>query len=144
MTIPRIDAVGFCAHYSRQGDWAFEFALEFSRANSLQLNVFHFLSDPYGPSNEPGHAYTTQELSRIAFDKERELRMYYDRRARDYLEVGFRLCLDDSWRELHRCLLGREFQVLVLAKPEKDTTFCGEPIEILANRMGAHCVSRAP
>jgi hypothetical protein len=135
MTVPRIDAVGFCAHYSRQGDWAFEFALRLSQQNALQLNVFHFLSDPYEPAEGPEQTYTKRELARIAFDKERELRMYYDERAQDYLEVGFRLCLDDSWRELHRCLLGREFQVLVLAKPEPDAGFCGESIETFANRM---------
>jgi hypothetical protein len=135
MTVPRITAVGFCAHYSEPGDWAFEYALRLSRHSALQLNVFHFLSDPYEAAGRPDETFTKKELARIAFEKERELRMYYDERAGDYLDVGFRLCLDDSWRELHRCLLGREFQVLVLAKPEPSTVFCGEPIEQFANRM---------
>ena len=48
MTTTAIHAVGFCAHYSRQGDWAFQLALNMARAENLQLNIFHFFSDPYG------------------------------------------------------------------------------------------------
>ncbi|MCP4574579.1 MAG: hypothetical protein GY838_19695 [bacterium] len=129
MTIPRLNAVGFCAHYSQQGDWAFAYALKLAQARSLQLNVFHFLSDPYDPDDDTEARYTRRELTRLAADKERELRLYYDELAGEYLEVGFRLCFDDSWRELHRCLAGREFQLLVLAKPENGTLFAGRSIE---------------
>jgi hypothetical protein len=132
MTIPRIEAVGFCAHYSRQGDWAFDYALRLARENSLQLNVFHFLSDPYDPGDDTEERYSIQELSELAIEKERELRLYYDERAGEYLEIGFRLCFDDSWRELHRCLAGREFQMLVLANPGPATLFSGKPIEKFA------------
>lgn len=135
MTVPRFYAVGFCAHYSRPGDWAFDFALRISQENALQLNVFHFLDDPYCPDQNAEQKYSTQELATISFEKERDLRMYYDELAGDYVEVGFRLCFDDSWRELHRCLFGREFQMLVLAKPEADTTFAGKSIEEFADSM---------
>jgi hypothetical protein len=132
MTVPRVTAVGFCAHYSEQGDWAFEYALRLSRQNDLQLNVFHFLSDPYNPDDDREKRYSKSGLAQLAFEKERELRLYYDELAGDYLEVGFRLCFDDSWRELHRCLTAREFQVLVLAKPQPGTMFSGKPIEAFA------------
>lgn len=133
MTVPRVTAVGFCAHYSKQGDWAFEYALELSRRHGLQLNVFHFLSDPYNPDDDSEQRFSKAELAKLAFEKERELRMYYDDLAGDYLEVGFRLCFDDSWRELHRCLTAREFQVLILAKPRQHTIFSGKPIELFAD-----------
>jgi hypothetical protein len=64
---------------------------------------------------------------------ERVLRMYYEERAGDYLEVGFRLCEDNEWLELHRCLVDQEFQVLVLGYVERDATFSGKPIEEFAN-----------
>ena len=43
MTTTAIESVGFCAHYSPQGDWAFDFALRLASRNSKRLNVFHFL-----------------------------------------------------------------------------------------------------
>jgi hypothetical protein len=132
MTIPRIKAVGFCAHYSQQGDWAFAYALRLAQQDSLQLNVFHFLSDPYDPDDDTEARFTKRELSRLAFEKERELRLYYDNLAGEYLEVGFRLCFDDSWHELHRCLAVREFQLLVLAKPAPDALFSQKPIDDFA------------
>ena len=45
------------------------------------------------------------------------MRLYYDDLAGEYLEIGFRLCFDNTWRELHRCLAGQEFQLLVLGQP---------------------------
>ncbi len=129
MTIPRIESVGFCAHYSEQGDWAFEYALGLCRLNDLRLNVFHFLSSPYEPDDGSMQELPRNELDRIAVERERELRLYYDRMAGDYLEVGFRLCYDDSWTELHRCLMAREFQLLVLAVPGDDTRFARYTIE---------------
>ena len=47
MAIPTFNAVGFCAHYSQQGDWAFDVALELSKTNNKRLNVFHFLNNPF-------------------------------------------------------------------------------------------------
>jgi hypothetical protein len=129
MTIPRINSIGFCAHYSEQGDWAFDYALRLCREGRLQLNVFHFLSSPYEPDDGRIRELPKEELERIAVDQERELRLYYDQRAGDYLEVGFRLCYDDSWTELHRCLMIREFQLLVLAVPEASARFSRKPIE---------------
>jgi hypothetical protein len=144
MTVPRISAVGFCAHYSPVGDWAFDYALRLAQANSLQLNAFHFLDDPYDPRGDPDARYSRRELAEIAFEKERELRMYYDERAGEYLNVGFRLCFDETWRELHRCLMGREFQVLVLARPEAGAQFAGQPIEAFAHRFVSPVVLVGP
>jgi hypothetical protein len=133
MTIPRIESVGFCAHYSRQGDWAFDYALRLAEQNSWQLNVFHFLSDPYDPADDTEERFSRQELTQLAIDKEREMRLYYDELAGEYLKIGFRLCFDNSWRELHRCLAGQEFQLLVLGQPAAAATFCGKPIKKFAD-----------
>ena len=129
MTIPTFNAVGFCAHYSKQGDWAFDFALQISQLHNVQLNVFHFLKDPYNPNDVPPKHLSHEELENLAIAEEKKLRLYYDERAGEYLNVGFRLCYDDSWSELHRCLMIREFQLLILGYTEYGVRFSGKPIE---------------
>ena len=132
MVTAALHAVGFCAHYSEQGDWAFDYALELSRRHEIQLNVFHFLADPYDPEAVAPTYLSATELRRLTVERERELRMYYDERAGDYLEVGFRLCEDREWLELHRCLMEREFQILVLGYAAREARFAGKPIEEFA------------
>jgi hypothetical protein len=135
MTTTRIDAVGYCAHYSPQGDWAFEFALALSRARSLRLNIFHFLFDPYDPRAANGSPPDADDRARRIIEREREMRLYYDSRLGDFLDVGFRLCEDRGWLELHRCLTKREFQVLVLARPDYGVAFAGKPLEAFADEF---------
>jgi hypothetical protein len=133
MTMLRINAVGFCAHYSNQGDWAFDYAVKLSEALGVQLNVFHFLADPYDPDDLPPDDLSTPGMQRMIIDRERELRMYYDERAGEYLEVGFRLCEDNEWKELHRCLADQEFQILILGYPGHEARFAGKPMEEFAD-----------
>lgn len=144
MTVLKIDAVGFCAHYSEPGDWAFDYALYLSRRHSLRLNVFHFMCDPYELSDESIKCLPKEEIEKIAVERERELRMYYDERAGDYLEVGFRLCYDDSWRELHRCLLIHEFQLLILGFVTPGAIFARKPIEQFADSFVSPVVLVGP
>jgi len=127
MTTPRVEKVGYCAHESKEGDWAFELALQFARQLDAPLHVFGFVVDPYqstSPENMVIPSVEEEELVRL----EKALRFRYEEPAGDYLNVGFRLCHDNAWRELHRCLCRREFQLLVLANPSEDANFLGEPI----------------
>ena len=133
MAIPTFNAVAFCAHYSRQGDWAFDFALRISRSNNVKLNVFYFLKDPYNPNDTSPQGLSHLKLKEVAIAKEKELRLYYDHRAGEYLNVGFRVCYDDSWTELHKCLMIREFQLLILGYIERGAFFAKKPIEEFAN-----------
>ena len=144
MTVIGLRAVGFCAHYSQQGDWAFKYALSLSKRNSLQLNVFHFISDPYSRLDTTSKDLTREKKTRLAIEKERELRMYYDDQAGDYLDVGFRLCEDNEWTELHRCLIKREFQILVLGYLSEDAHFGGRPILEFANSFVSPVVLVGP
>jgi hypothetical protein len=130
-----VRAVGFCAHYSRQGDWAFDFALRLARERSLRLNVFHFLTNPYDPGVRKPESLSREERTALAIRLERDLRLYYDARLGDYLDAGFRLCEDPEWTELHRCLTKREFQVLVLGYPHQGARFGGLPIEDFVTRF---------
>jgi hypothetical protein len=129
MAIPTLNAVGFCAHYSQPGDWAFEYALTLSQSHAIKLNVFHFLSDPYDPGDNLADLISDKERAKLAIEREKELRLYYDRLAGDYLDVGFRLCEHAEWVELHRCLVVREFQVLVLGYLHHGVMFGQRPIE---------------
>jgi hypothetical protein len=132
MSTLAVRAVGFCAHYSPPGDWAFDFALGLARAHMLRLNVFHFLVDPYDPEARPPRALSREQRAALAIRLERDLRLYYDARLGDYLDAGFRLCDDPEWTELHRCLTRREFQVLVLGYPHEAASFGGVPIREFA------------
>ncbi len=133
MATQTLKAVGFCAHYSQQGDWAFDYALKLSRELKVQLDVFHFMEDPFDPNDHSAQNLSKEAKEKLAIDRERELRMYYDSRAGDYLDVGFRLCQDNDWTELHRCLLIREFQILVLGYNGDNAYFVDKPIEEFAN-----------
>ena len=135
MAIPTLNAIGFCAHYSNQGDWAFNYALKLSKLHKIPLNVFHFLDDPYDSLNRASANLNNKERSRLSIERERELRIYYDRLAGDYLDVGFRLCEDNEWTELHRCLIIREFQILVLGYTTHKARFAGISIEDFANNF---------
>ena len=122
MTTPEINAIGYCVNYSKQGDWAFALALEIARRHKLQLNIFHFTSNPY----EKGRSRRgpMEELDeQTLIEMEKKMRLHYDERLGDYLDVGFRLCEENEWTELHRCLCKHEFQLLVLALPSKDAPF---------------------
>jgi len=139
-----VRAIGFCAHYSPQGDWAFEFALQLARARSLRLNVFHFLTNPYDPGARTPENLSRQERATLAIRLERDLRLYYDDLLGDYLDAGFRLCADPEWTELHRCLTKREFQVLVLGYPHEGAIFGGVPIEDFATSFVSPVVLVGP
>ena len=76
MAIPTFNAVGFCAHYSKQGDWAFDVALELSKAHNVQLNVFHFLIDPFDPGDMRIQNLSHSEIEQIAVQEEKKLRLY--------------------------------------------------------------------
>jgi hypothetical protein len=135
MTIPTFDGVGFCAHYSKQGDWAFDFALRISKAHNVKLNVFFFLKDPYDPNDTVPPRLSRLKLKKLAIAEEKKLRLYYDYRSGEYLNVGFRVCYDDSWTELHKCLMVREFQLLVLGYTKNGVIFAKKPIEEFANNF---------
>lgn len=138
MTTPRIEGVGVVTHYSPQGDWAFDTAFHIAGSFNAQLNVYHFMTSPYesplgvAPSMAPSQEYCPKAL----VDAERFLREHYEERLGDYLNVGFRLCDNGRHnRELRRCLMRKEWQLLVLPYTEPGANFGGLPIEEFAYRF---------
>jgi len=144
MTTLSVDTIGLCAHFSPQGDWAFELALTLAKRRQVQLNIFHFLSDPFDPNDTTGRDIPPDQRAQLIIDLERELRFRYEERLGDYLLAGFRLCEDNEWKELHHCLTKREFQVLVLPWPEQDSLFGGRPIAEFADAFVCPVVTVGP
>ncbi len=144
MTSMLLESVGLCAHYSKQGDWAFDVAFEMARQRNIQLNIFYFLEDPYGLDDAPPEGISREERNDIIVQKERELRFYYDDRLGEHLKAGFRVCEDREWTELRRCLIKREFQLIVVPYLDPDTTFGGQPIETFAYEFGAPMILVGP
>jgi hypothetical protein len=137
MTTMLLESVGLCAQYSKQGDWAFDFAFNLARERNIQLNIFYFLEDPYKRGEEKNQPLSQKEKEDLMIKKEKELRMYYDDRLGEHLKAGFRVCEEREWTELRRCMVKREFQLIVVPYPEENATFGGQPIEEFALRFVA-------
>ncbi len=127
MTTPGIRSIGYCVNYSEQGEWAFSLALDLARRHGLQLNIFHFVADPY-TRRDAARASNREVDEKTLIAMEKKMRLHYDERLGDYLDVGFRLCEENAWTELHRCLCKHEFQLLVLARPSMAATFGDRPL----------------
>lgn len=125
-----MNGIGLCALFSRQGDWAFDYALGLARKHQTQLNIFHFLESPYELRRDvvfvdeakTETAYVTPDL--IA-RKDKDLRMGYDSRLGDYVDVGFRLCEGVHEIELRKCFKKGDYEVLVIGYQAKGAKFGG-------------------
>ena len=137
MTTLAIKDVGFCAHFSPQGDWAFEFALSLARQLDSRLNIFYF---PRLESSSPYQVASEQEL--VALD--RRVREYYDEKLGDFVEAGFRVCEDLMDSELRRCLFRRDYQVMVLGYLGYGAPFGDDTIESFAHRFNGPIVLVGP
>jgi hypothetical protein len=125
-----MNGIGLCAIFSRQGDWAFDYALKLARHHKTRLNIFHFLESPYMlrrdvvfvDADKKETAPVTPEL---ITKKDREMREMFDPRLGDYVDVGFRLCEGSDEIELRKCFRKGEYEVLVVAYNGKNSDFGG-------------------
>jgi len=143
MTTLTINAVGLCADYTPVGDRALRYALSLARSYGLQLNVFSFLDSPFGAHEKPP-VRDPEERDRLLVRADQELRLYYEDRLRDYLDVGFKVCEGNEEVELRRCLKRGEYQLLVIPYRERGGWFANMPIEDFANRFLAPVVLVGP
>jgi hypothetical protein len=98
-----MNGIGLCAIFSRQGDWAFDYALSLARHHKTKLNIFHFLDSPYTLRRDV--VFVDAEKPRLlrlpptsSRKKDKEMREMFEERLGDYVEVGFRLCEgNDEW-----------------------------------------------
>jgi hypothetical protein len=140
VTTIAVKDIGFCAHYSRHGDWAFEFALSVAKRLGHRLNVFYFPELDSSLTNRREARLDEDEL--IALD--RRVREYYDDKLGDFVDVGFRVCEDFLATELRRCLFRREYQVMVLGYLGYSATFGNDSIEAFAYRFNGPIVLVGP
>ena len=137
MTVQSLKGVGCCARLDTVGDWAFDVAFSLARQHGVVLNVF-FFPEPCGEAHPPhGRRGELLDLSDQAKVKlEKKVRLYYEDRLGDFLEVGYRLCEGDEEPELRRCLImRRDYDLLVLPYPSRAHRFGGRSIEEFAQAM---------
>jgi hypothetical protein len=132
--------VGFCAHFSRQGDWAFELALSLAQRLKSRLNVFYFPQLDWSCSSDQAGGLSEDEL--VALD--RKVREYYEDKLGDFVEVGFRVCEDLIDTELRRCLFRRAYQVMVVGYLDYGATFGDDSIENFAYRFNGPIILVGP
>ncbi len=142
--------IGLCAIFSRQGDWAFDYALALARHHKTRLNVFQFLESPYTLRRDVVFVdEKKEETAKVTPDliakKDRVLRENYDERLGDYVDVGFRLCEgNDEW-ELRKCFRKGDYEILVIGYNAKDASFGGTTtIEKFASEFKAPVVLIGP
>jgi hypothetical protein len=137
MTVQNLNGVGCCARLDTVGDWAFDVALSLARQHSVVLNIF-FFPEPCGEAH-PTHGRRGELLDlrdEAKVELEKKVRLYYEDRLGDFVEVGFRLCEGDEEPELRRCLImRRDYDLLVLPYPSRAHRFGGRPIEEFAQAM---------
>jgi hypothetical protein len=145
-----VSGVGLCANFSRQGDWAFDYALYLARHHNTRLNIFQFLESPYrlrrdvvfiDAERKKTEAVTPELIAR----KDRELRHIFEERLGDYTEVGFRLCEGNDEFELRKCFRKGDYEVLIVGYGTRGAQFGGTTtIESFARRSKGPVVLVGP
>jgi len=138
MTTPAVKDVGFCADFSQQGEWAFNYALSLARSQNLGMKVFYVPDLQWDPGNVP--ALPLEE--EVALD--RRVREHYEDKLGDFVEIGFRVCQGSADHELRRCLMGGVYQVLVLGYHDAGAHFAGRTIEKFAYAFNGPVVMVGP
>jgi len=145
-----MQGVGLCAIFSRQGDWAFDYALALARKHKTRLNIFQFLESPYAIRRDVVFVDAEKKETGVVtpdlvVKKDRELRENYDDRLGDYTDVGFRLCEGSNEWELKKCFKRGEYEVLIIGYQGKGADFGGTTtIEEFAKRFHGPLVLVGP
>ncbi len=145
-----MNGIGLCALFSRQGDWAFDYALGLARNHKTRLNIFHFLESPYMLRRDvvfvdADKKETVKVTPDLINKKDREMREMFDPRLGDYVDVGFRLCEGNDEVELRKCFKKGDYEVLVIGYNEKGAAFGGSTtIEAFAEKFHGPVVLVGP
>jgi len=145
-----VKGVGLCAIFSRQGDWAFDYALLLARQHRTRLSIFQFLESPYKLRRDvvfvdAQKKETVRVTPELIARRDRELRHVFEERLGDYTEVGFRLCEGNDEFELRKCFRKGDYEVLVIGYTSKGAAFGGTTtIESFAKRSKGPVVLVGP
>jgi len=142
--------VGLCAIFSRQGDWAFDYALQLARHHSARLNIFYFLESPYKMRrdivfSDADKKETVPVTPDLIARRDQELRETFEERLGDYVDVGFRLCEGNSEWEMKKCFKRGQYEVLVIGYNQQNADFGGTTtIEAFAEKFRGPVVLVGP
>jgi hypothetical protein len=145
-----MNGIGLCAVFSKQGDWAFDYALHLARMHKTQLNIFHFLESPYALRRDVVFVDSKKEKTAVVSpdliaEKDKELRMKYDTLLNDYTEVGFRLCEGNDEIELRKCFKKGDYEVLVIGYQAPGAPFGGTTtVDEFAKKFAAPVILVGP
>jgi len=142
-------SIGLCSHYSRQGDWAFNYAFGLAEAKDIQLNIFHWMESPFRFRREYVYSDENKEkIERVTDElkskKELELREYYESRLGDFVKVGFKLCEGNEGSELAKCLRDDKYDLLIMGYVEEGADFGGQVVEKFAAKFKAPVIMVGP
>lgn len=138
------------ASFSRQGEWAFEFALALAKRHRTRLNVFEILESPHVIRRE--EVFIDEKRQKTAFatpellsEKEMELKQAFVEELGDFKDVAFHACAgDDEW-ELNKHFKRGDFEVLICGYEAKGAKFGGtQSIEDFASRFRGPLVLVGP
>ena len=145
-----MNGIGLCAIFSRQGDWAFDYALALARHHKCKLNIFHFLESPYTLRRDvvfvdAEKKETAQVSPELIAKKDKEMHEKFDDLLGDYVDVGFRLCEgNDEW-ELRKCFRKGDYEILVIGYNAAGASFGGTTtIEAFASEFKAPVILVGP
>ena len=140
MTTPRVEKIALVSHFSMIGDWAFDAALQLGRARQTALNIYYFLESPFDfPRDMAPADLEVSECDVPTLNAhERKVREHFEDQLGDFVEVGFRVCPTGRHNlELRRCLLRREYQLLIIPYLHSGVGFGNMPLEEFAYRFAA-------
>jgi hypothetical protein len=135
--------VGFCTHFSKTDEWAFEYALNLARMNDWHLNICHWLESPYRIRRDIvfDNLFDSREIAPVTpgllARLELQLREYYEPQLGDFTEVGFRLCEGGYQIELIRCFRNELLDVVIMGyqPPPETGTAADLPLEDFAEQV---------
>ncbi|HTY22025.1 MAG TPA: hypothetical protein VMC85_02785, partial [Desulfomonilaceae bacterium] len=145
-----VNGIGLCSIFSRQGDWAFDYALSLARHHRTKLNIFHFLESPYVLRRDlvfvdAARKVTARATPDLIARKDKELREAFEERLGDYEDVGFRLCEGNDEFELRKCFRKSQYEILVIGYKEKGAAFGGTTtVEAFADKFRGPVVLVGP
>lgn len=132
--------IGLCTHFTQTDEWAFDYAFNLARWQSLQLSICHWLESPYKIRRDIVYddlfePTGTQPISSGLLNRlELQLREYYEPKLGDFTNVAFKLCEGAYQVELIRCFRQNLLDLVVMGYqlPPEDPHAGERPLEEFA------------
>lgn len=142
--------VAVLASFSRQGEWAFEFALTLAKKHQTRLDIYSILASPHALRRE--EVYVDDKKQRTAIvtpeiiaQKERELREAFAEELGDFTDVAYHVSEGDEEWELNKHFKRGAYDLLVVGYEGKGGNVgASQTIEDFASRYRGPLVLVGP